>query len=766
MRRGLSRSEASRRSARTTVRSYDVALDLTPGDDTFRSTTTIRFAADGEPAFAELVPRRLCSASLNGVPCDTFSPGAGRLSLTGLEDENELVVVADMAYAGDGQGVHRHVDPADGRTYLYASSALTAAPRWFACFDQPDLKAPLRLSLRCPEDWTVVGNGGAATFAEGWWRTPATPPLSPHLAGFIAGPYHSHTATHDGVPLGVHVRRSRVDSALTSELLAETARLLDEFHRLLDARYPWGEYHQAFVPDLPWRGMENPGCVLYREPLLTRRSERTRLMAHELAHMWFGDLVTMRWWDDLWLHESFAEYLADRVLATGSLAPADQLGADARPSTHPVADADVRYADEAYLAMDAIIYTKGAVVLDQLARRIGHEAFVRGLRAHLAGPTNTSYDDFVESWSAVAGPGFDDWARRWLRTSGLDTVRVAGNRLLRSGSRPHHLSVAAFGFDGGELRRDLLAVDDESNDLPVPPVATALVLPNADGRSWVKIQLAAEEWRRMPALLPKLDEQARRMVWTALRSGVEDGELDPEFAVELGVATFPFESSAGVLGPAARWLTEVVLGTYLPDHGREQAERGLAGALGAAFHSAPTDSALQRTAARRWIDVAPAAALASLRHPRALERRCALGHYLPGRPGDPVHAARCRALVPGSEAKENAWAFILGDAPAEERYAAARAFWHPAHRRLTEPFVARYFDDIPRVDGGIEAARLARFAFPRTADASALRAAASLLDSPGLDAGVRHAVADGADELRRALWRPSRIGNMVSPLAL
>jgi aminopeptidase N len=707
--------EAVRRSAQVLVRSYEVALDLTTGADTFRSTTTIRFASDGRPTFAELAPRRLCSASLNGVPLDSFSPGEGRLALTGTEGENELVVVADMAYAGNGQGVHRDVDPADGRTYLYASSALTAAPRWFACFDQPDLKAPLRLSLRCPAGWTVVGNGATASLAGDWWRLPATPAIPPHLAGFLAGPYHSHTAVHDGIKLGLHARMSQVDSlaAQAGQLLELTGRFLDEFHRLLAVRYPWGEYHQAFLPGLPWRGMENPGCVLYREPVLSRRSGRAQLVAHEMAHMWFGNLVTMRCWDELWLHESFAEYLAHRV--TGSPTPLD----------------------------------RGAAVLAQLARRIGDAAFVRGLRAHLAEPGTMSYDEFVTSWSTVV-PDFAGWARRWFRTAGADTVRVTENRLLRTGNRPHQLSVAAFGPDGRELTRVALAVDDETTGLPAFPATTALVLPNADGASWVKIQLLPEEWRRMPALLPRLDETARWVVWTGLRSGVEDGELDPMFAVDVAAAALPLEPSSAVLDRAARWLTGVVLATYLPDDEREQAERTLAGALGAAFRAAPPGSALEQAAARRWIDVAPVAVLRSLNHPRAQER--------------------LRALTADPVAKENAWTFILSGSPIEERYAAAKAFWQPAQRKLTESFVPRYFEEIPRLHGGIEAARLARFAFPRTAGACALPAAERLLGRPGLDPGVWDAVAESTDELRRAaavrerVWRPTLIGNMVSPL--
>jgi len=316
----LTRIDAERRAALIAVSSYDIRLDLTGDDETFLSSTTVRFTASnaGASTFLDVKPRALRRAVLNGHPLDldqVFSAEAGRLALTGLDAHNELIAEAVMAYSRDGEGLHRHVDPADGRVYLYAMSFLDAAPRWFACFDQPDLKAPVTLSLRCPPEWTVAGNGAATQSEPGRWECATTRPLATYFTTLVAGPYHSITDVHDGIPLALHARASLAPhlDRDAEEMFAVTRDCFDEFHRLFGIRYPWGEYHQAFVPELNAGAMENPGCVTFRDPLVFRsratdadRSDRASTIAHEMAHMWFGDLVSMRWWDDLWLNESFA----------------------------------------------------------------------------------------------------------------------------------------------------------------------------------------------------------------------------------------------------------------------------------------------------------------------------------------------------------------------------------------------------------------------------------------------------------------------------
>ncbi|MGH8861143.1 MAG: M1 family metallopeptidase, partial [Jatrophihabitantaceae bacterium] len=355
----LLHTEAIRRAGVVRHVSIRARLDLTePTSQTFRSVTTLAFEATGGAAtFVDVQARRIESASLNGAPLDiheTYDPATGRLALTGLREHNELVVDAEMAYSHDGEGLVRHVDPADGRLYLYAMSFLDAAPRWFACFDQPDLKAPFTLELTCPPEWTVAGNGPAVQAAPGRWTLTQTRPVATYMTTLLAGPYHSVRGEHDGIPLVLHARASLAQylDRDADALLEHTARCLDEFHRLFGVRYPWGEYHQAFVPDFNAGAMENPGCITFRDQLMFRSRvpdgeviDRDNTIAHEMAHMWLGDLVTMRWWDDLWLNESFAEYLGHAVCAAvgeprawlsfGVERKAWGYAADRRPSTHP-----------------------------------------------------------------------------------------------------------------------------------------------------------------------------------------------------------------------------------------------------------------------------------------------------------------------------------------------------------------------------------------------------------------------------------------------
>ncbi|HEV2885802.1 MAG TPA: M1 family aminopeptidase, partial [Jatrophihabitans sp.] len=322
----LTRLEATERAALLTVRNYRIALDLTAAGADFDSDTTIEFQA-ADPAagtFLDLRASQVLSVLLNDEPLDPAGLVDGRLPLTGLRADNTLRVRARMAYSSDGEGMHRHVDPADGQTYLYAMSFLDAAPRWFACFDQPDLKAAFDIEVHCPPEWSVIGNGAATRVAPGHWQLAGTRPLATYFVTVVAGPYASITAEHDGIALGVHARSSLAPhlQAEAADILGVTRAALDRYHELFGIRYPFGEYHQAFVPDFNAGAMENPGCVTLRDQYIFRsaatrgeRSDRASTIAHEMAHQWFGDLVTMRWWDDLWLNESFAEYLAHLCLA-------------------------------------------------------------------------------------------------------------------------------------------------------------------------------------------------------------------------------------------------------------------------------------------------------------------------------------------------------------------------------------------------------------------------------------------------------------------
>jgi aminopeptidase N len=808
----LTHTEAQRRAALIQVSSYDVQLELTRGDELFGSTTTVRFTAvPGTATFVDVAPHELHAVHLNGRALDPGELETGRLPLTDLAAENELVVEATMAYSHDGEGLHRHVDPADGRTYLYAMSFLDAAPRWFACFDQPDLKALFTLDVTAPPEWTVLGNAPAQALGPGRWRLATAHPVATYFTTIVAGPYHSVVTEHDGIRLGLHTRASlaRELDEQGPELLAVTGRLFDEFHRLFGVRYPWGEYHQAFVPDFNAGAMENPGCVTFRDTYVFRSrvtdSERGVLVttiAHEMAHQWFGNLVTMRWWDDLWLNESFAEYLGYRVGdAVSDYRPWVEYSAqrkhwgyaaDRRPSTHPVAGNGVADTKSALTDFDGISYAKGAAVLRQLAVRLGDDTLLAGLRQHFHTHAygNATFADLIGAWASAGAQDLDAWADVWLRTSGMDTLNVTANgaapTLHRRGSadRPHAVSVATFDDRGRELgRHSVVALEPVPVPVPTPNPAT-LVLPDANDDTWAKTAFDAETWQRMPALLPAIeDPMARVTVWNALRLAVADAELSPDLALRIIEAGLPDEVEV-VLGSTLAWAVDQLAACYLPDGApRAAATHRLAAVAERALQGAEPGSSRQLTAARahvrtasdvavlrswldgrdvppglvlddelRWLVVGRLAGLGGA-DASALDAELGRDRSAQGR----VHAARCRAALPTAEAKAAAWQAITGDAQLSnyELYALAEGFWQPGQSEVTAPYVDRYFAEIAHTAGlrsGWVVARVAGLAYPRTAvSPGTLEQSDALLARSDLDSGIRRSVVDAADDLRRAL---------------
>ncbi len=494
---------ARTRAAALSVQSYDVDLDLTQGERTFGSTTTIRFTAASTATWLDVKPDELTSVTLNGTAVDVAGLNDGRLELTGLQPDNELVVVASMLYSHDGEGLHRAIDAADGLAYTYAMSFLDAAPRIFACFDQPDLKAPYRMKVTAPADWLVLGNGAAAQVSPGRWELAETPPLSTYFVTVVAGPYHQITDEHDGIPLSVVARQS-LREALEREaddIFTVSKQSFDEYHRMFGYRYPFGEYHQAFVPEFNAGAMENPGCVTFRDSMVFRsavtdgeRSSRARTVVHEMAHQWFGDIVTMEWWNDLWLNESFAEYMAHRV-STDATRYTDNwidfafirkwwgLQADQRSSTHPVAADPVKDALASLDDFDGISYAKGAAVLKQLAAYLGDDVFLAGVRAHIQSNEfgNATFGDLVAKWTEAGAVDLDNWARHWLRTPGLDTISASrtdtGITLRRvvptefPAARPHKLTVGGYDADGRGTTVDVL-LDADEVEVDARPVAS------------------------------------------------------------------------------------------------------------------------------------------------------------------------------------------------------------------------------------------------------------------------------------------------------
>ncbi|MEH1168191.1 aminopeptidase N [Micromonospora sp. CPCC 205539] len=824
----LTRVEATARGAAITVESYHVDLDLTADGGLFRSRVEIRFrATPGTATFAEVKPAKLLAVRLNDLDIDPDALIDNRLSLTDLVADNTLVVEAEMAYSNTGEGMHRFVDPADGETYLYAVTFLDNVQRIFAAFDQPDLKAPFTLTVTAPVEWTVASNAEvAANPAPGRWEFAPTAPLATYFFSLIAGPYHVRRAEHDGVPLGIYSRRSLAEhlDADAEEIFTVTRQCLDRFHELFTERYPFGKYDQAFVPEFNAGAMENPGIVTFRDDYVftsavtdTQREQRACTIAHEMAHMWFGDLVTMRWWDDLWLNESFAEYLGTRVTAEATRhdqawttfamrRKAWGYAADQRPSTHPVAPAEVADTDEGLLNFDGISYAKGASVLRQLVAWLGDEAFLAGLNAHFAAHRfgNATLDDLLASLGAASGRDLSGWAERWLRQAQVNTLRAevtvdADRRYTEVAVvqtapeshpvlRPHRIGVGRYSADG-TVQRAEVALDPDTDggrtvldELTGAPAAQ-LLLPNDGDLTFAKVRLDPASADAVPLVLPGLaDPLARALLWGAALDAATDGERPVAGLVDLMVAALPAETEV-IIAEDVLTLSRSLVDRYLEPLARSAALARVASTCWQLLDGAAAGESLQLAAARGWIAATTdvdllTGWLAGRAVPAGLavdaELRWAVLRQLVvlGAAGeaeiaveaaaDPSatgaeRAARCRASLPDPAAKEAAWEIIVSSTELSNRLleATAEGFWHPDHVELTSGYVERYFADMPaaaRRRTPWTADRVATLAFPRYAVAQPTReAAAALLARDDLTPGLRRVVTDADDDLRRAL---------------
>jgi aminopeptidase N len=819
----LRRDEAERRAQVLRVRRTTVELDLTGTGETFKSRTTLELdCLQAGRTFLDFKGSELRSATLDDAPLDRDSWAHGRLPLSLTEGPHIIVVEGVMAYSADGEGMHRHVDPADSQTYLYAMSFLDAAPRWFACFDQPDLKSAYLLDVRAPEHWTVVGNGPSEQVGPGHWRVAPTRPLSTYDGTLVAGPYASLTDSHDGIRLGLHVRASLAEflQAESRDIFEVTKASFDYYHRVFGIRYPFGEYHQAFVPDFNAGAMENPGCVTFREQYVFRgratasdRASRAGTIAHEMAHMWFGDLVTMRWWDDLWLNESFAEYMAHRCCTEATRYPLwVEFGvlrkdwgsvADQSPSTHPVARNGSADAQAALQDFDGISYAKGAAVLRQLVATVGDDVFLGGLREYFRRHAfaNASFADLLQAWHGAGAAGLDQWARHWLETSGMDLLEVVRSgpdvRIVRRPpqgaaargvpvDRRHAIWVAAVGDRGAVLDRTRVTVGAEAAHLRVPHDC-AVVVPDSGDDTWARVRFGP--WPAALSVLPDLDATVLRVVMVnAVRDAVRSAELDPVAALAALCQAARAEQSEVVLHSMLQFADAQLAGPFAPVDQRAARADTVHSAAATVLQEATPGSDRQLAAFRLTVRTSDDAdTLDSWLHGRLPgglvldpELRWALVERLvmltadadlidTSLQADPsaaaqAHAARARAALPTAAAKQAAWDLVVNpsDHSAYEVYATARGFFLPTQEAVTAPYVPAYFEQVPataRFRTGWALGQVALLAYPATATfAETLRLADTVLGDDRLAGPVRRAVVDGTDRLRRAIASQQRFG--------
>ena len=643
----LTREDAGARAALLRVDSYDVALDFTdsvgaPTEKTFRSVTTLRFAANrpGASTFLDLAADAVDRVTLNGQPVDVsgYEPDRG-IVLTELAVDNTVIVEAEMVYTNTGEGMHRFVDPIDGEIYLYSQFETADAKRVYACFDQPDLKANVTFHATVPDGWQVVSNSKRAhtTRHENGSTTVhfvPTPRISTYISAIVAGPYHVVRDHHDGIDLGVYCRKSLAEYLDPDEIFTVTKQGFDWYHANFGVRYFLEKYDQLFVPEFNAGAMENAGCVTVREDYLfrgkvtdARRERRGEVILHEMAHMWFGDLVTMRWWDDLWLNESFATYVAALCQAEATrftnawttFASIEKTWAyrqDQQPTTHPIAtDApDVQTAEINY---DGITYAKGASVLKQLAAYVGRDHFLAGLREYFTEHAygNTTLADLLDALAASSGRDLSSWSKLWLETAGLNTIRpeyeldaegrysrfelvqtaptdVAASNVLR----PHRLAVGLYDdVDGNLVRAGRVELDVVGERTPVPDLigvaAPPLLLANDDDLTYCKLRLDERSLRtlreggiaRLPESLP------RALCWSAAWDMTRDGELATRDYLALVLIGADAESNIGLLQSANRQVLRA-LGIYADPLWAPAGYRALAEKSVAALHAADPGS--------------------------------------------------------------------------------------------------------------------------------------------------------------------------------
>ncbi|MGW5302350.1 aminopeptidase N [Streptomyces griseoluteus] len=818
----LTREEAQARAEFLDVHQYTVDLDLTTGDETFGSRTAVRFTArtDGD-TFVELKPAELRAVTLDGQPLDTATLDGSRLPLKNLTaGEHELTVDAVMRYSRTGEGMHRFTDPTDGETYVYTQLFLDDVQRVFAAFDQPDLKSVFDVGVTAPEGWQVLANGVTEDLGAGRWRAATTPLISTYLVAVAAGPWHSVRTEHRGLPFGIHCRRSLAPhlDADADEILDITRALYDRYHEKFEEPYPFDSYDQAFVPEFNAGAMENPGLVTFRDDFVfrsavtdTERQTRAMVVAHEMAHMWFGDLVTLKWWDDIWLNESFAEYMGYQTTleATRFTQPWVEFGvtrkswgydADQRPSTHPVAPDSVDDTAAALLNFDGISYAKGASALRQLVAWLGEKDFLAGINVHFERHRfgNATLADFIDSLASATERDVPAWADAWLRTTGVDklTPRLTttdGKRLLtieQEGSRPHRVTAGLYDHDLTEEGRLTLR---ERVGLDVPQTAPqplgkrpALLLLNDGDLTYAKVRFDPESFETLRTSLSGLpDPLTRAVVWNALRDAVRDGELPPAAYLETARAHLPLETDLALVEGVLAFAGTHVADRYLTPEERPAALATLRSLCRDLLRRTEDgdNPGLRLVAVRHFIDVAAqpdtiAAWLADGTVPGGPELDPELRWRILGRLAvlgatdeaaiaaelarDPSAngqegAARCRAALPDPEAKRRAWEsmFATDDLSNYLFKATAQGFWQPEQADLVQEYVPRYYDAAVAVSarrGAAIATAAGAWAFPHHAvDAENLALGEACLREADPVPALRRRLADELNDLARAL---------------
>jgi len=766
----LTQIEAEARAARVSQVAYDIDLSLTRGAETYRGDVTIRFDLEGAgELFLDFRGKRIDRLEVNGAAVESPSWTGYRLTLPAdrlAAGSNLVHVVYENDYDHTGDGLHQFIDPEDGEEYLYTNFEPYESHRLFPNFDQPDIKARYRLTVTAPEAWEIIANGretNAEATADGRIRHTyeETAPFSTYLFAMIAGPYHAFRDEHGGIPLGFFCRRSLVKHVDIDELFEVTKQGLDFYASFFDHAYPFTKYDQIFVPEFNAGAMENVGAVTHSERLVfrdpptdTQRLSRAEVLLHEMAHMWFGNLVTMRWWNDLWLNESFATYMAylSLVEATRFTTAWQAFNSgmknwayrqDQLITTHPIAG-EVADTDQTFLNFDGITYGKGAAVIKQLVAAMGIAGFRDGMRRYFQRHAfgNTTLSQFLDALGEGVGRDLHDWARAWLETASLNTVAATwetdGDRLSSLALtqtapeayptlRPHHLEVALVrNVEGAPPSVEALDVDLEGARVEVPTAigrpAPDFVFPNHNDHGFAKIALdeASLEWLR-GNLDTIEDPLLRQLVWQALWHMVRDQQLRSTEYLDLAAAKAPTERDPELIETILATATATI-SRYVPEDQRIPSAHRFFQAARDALQAAPAGD-MQITWGRAMLgsaitaeDIAYCGRLADgeLTVPGftvdqdmrwdiasryvAYGLEGAAARVAAERERDPSDRGqraglRCETAVPTLAVKTEAWRRFNDEGYGSLHLTAAAMsgfHWH-VQRELLEPYVERYF---------------------------------------------------------------------------
>lgn len=769
----LTRDEAATRSDLLSVESYDVELDLTTGAETFASTTVLRFTCrrPGAETFADLVDATVHEIVLNGESLDPAEVYAdSRITLSGLAETNELRVVADCRYSRVGEGLHRFVDPADDRVYTYTQFEVPDARRVYTTFEQPDLKSVFTFTVTAPEGWTVISNAATPEpeklgDGKAVWRFPRTERMSTYITALVAGEYHAtydvYEGAHGEIRLGHLCRQSMRDYLDTDHLVGITKQGFAFFEDIFDYPYPFGKYDQAYVPEYNMGAMENAGCVTLRDDYLPRSrqtaafyDQRANTVLHEMAHMWFGDLVTMKWWDDLWLNESFAEWAAhhsasratDFTEAWTGFTNARKNWAyrqDQLPTTHPVA-ADNPDLHAVEVNFDGITYAKGASVLKQLVAWVGEAEFLQGLRSYFRKHAfgNSEFTDLLAALEETSGRELGSWAEEWLRTSGVNTLspefevddagRFTSFRVRQTASaehpnlRRHRIGIGLYDLREDRIVRRMHTETDVAGALSdvtdlVGAEQPDLLLLNDGDLTYAKIRLDDRSLATLVEHVDKLDDSlARALCWGAAWDMTRDAEMAARDFATLVLRGVADETDLVAVGALLRYATQAVDQYTAPGTRAEIRaawERGLRRLVDEAEPGSDHQLALVRALAanargEETLDrvegiYSGSEPLDGLEQSTDLRWTLLTALAAGGRANDGVidrqleldrtisgqeRAAAARASQPTAAAKQRAWtdATERDDVPNETQRSIAGAFQVPGQEDVLEPYVDRY----------------------------------------------------------------------------